>query len=651
MSDCFCNDGYYDTLSRPDSFNFSVGDKNWESLVGNESSISELSPSHNEDKLQESVDYLIAENTSGPLCRLCPNHTVCGTKASKFQNNVTGATAKSLLAEFGHWRAAQNTDVFHPCPYPAACIGGAFMSSVSVRVTMVASVKTQDLEKVLGLKLGEFWKEMEAGGEGDSKRSLTEYRHLNFVILDSQVAAVSTILLRAMNKTVQSFAVQTSVDRDRQCRKGHRGLLCRNCETEDGYATGFLSQSCEKCQDGDGSKALLALLAGVTGLIVLFFVLRKYFDHHSLNKMMSKRNMPFKILIGFVQVCSTIPDNFRLVYPPAVMQLFRKMKYLNIFDVFSFAANLGCLFVPDYYSVLLVKVLGPISVLVFMFIVCAAAKSGWFDGSIATKLGRLSRNSSLRFSRTSSLTNISSDVSNFTKADAISNAALVFSFVVYTGVVTTLIQFFDCRQYEDGVKYLVVDPSVLCDDNQYQALKVPVWLFTVIISVGFPFYYYKVLRSQRFQIKPLVIGALAEMGRNMAAYNQKCQAVSKQKEIEGKKGTAGKSRAADDGKAIAIEVQGTNNQASSSDRNDDRLPNGATDSSHRGFVHGVVRVLPEREREILTCTEPEECEKIIQAAFDVQRKLLDPTQATWWLQEIYRCDDTTILHTKFLWGM
>ena len=61
---------------------------------------------------------------------------------------------------------------------------------------------------------------------------------------------------------------------------------------------------------------------------------------------------PFKIFIGFIQVASTIPDNFRLVFPPIVIKYFDWMRYLD-FDIFSFTLNFRCAlpFKYDYYVV------------------------------------------------------------------------------------------------------------------------------------------------------------------------------------------------------------------------------------------------------------------------------------------------------------
>jgi hypothetical protein len=51
-----------------------------------------------------------------------------------------------------------------------------------------------------------------------------------------------------------------------------------------------------------------------------------------------------------VQVLTTIPGNFRLAFPRAVLSLFDLMNMLFNFDFFGLASNFRCLFEADYLS-------------------------------------------------------------------------------------------------------------------------------------------------------------------------------------------------------------------------------------------------------------------------------------------------------------
>jgi hypothetical protein len=183
-------------------------------------------------------------------------------------------------------------------------------------------------------------------------------------------------------------------------------------------------------------------------------------------------------------------------------------------------------------------------------------------------------------------------------ADATFNLLLLVSFTVFTGMVSAGIEFFDCQEYEDGKVYLVVDPSVLCTSDQYLRNRPIIAVLVTFVLFGFPYGFYRILRSEKARIKPLLVGQVAVMGSKIAA--------------------------------------------------DNSLPHDQRKCAR--LISGLVTVLPEVADQIETSTDAAECSAFVRRAFDIQRKSLNPTEANWWMQTIYRGDDNRILHSKFLWG-
>ena len=90
---------------------------------------------------------------------------------------------------------------------------------------------------------------------------------------------------------------------------------------------------------------------------------RNSVSKRKLMKWVASRNMPFKILVAYVQVLSTLSSNFRLVYPRVVLDLFSLIGLLDVFDVFGIASSYRCLFRADYFTLLYVRLLGPFALM------------------------------------------------------------------------------------------------------------------------------------------------------------------------------------------------------------------------------------------------------------------------------------------------
>jgi hypothetical protein len=176
-----------------------------------------------------------------------------------------------------------------------------------------------------------------------------------------------------------------------------------------------------------------------------------------------RRASKFRLLVGFTQIMSRIGVTFRITFPPIVMDF---MAWLNIFEfvnVFSFAFIPNCLYSLNYYDTLLGSVAGPSFVLLITFVGYKLTRRRW-----------------------------------------VYEIFLVLSFTSYPSFCDCLFRFFDCEEYADGQVYLVIDPSIKCDDPVYLAYSWPVAVLALIIPFGIIFIYYTELHANRQELCPHV---------------------------------------------------------------------------------------------------------------------------------------------------
>ena len=96
-------------------------------------------------------------------------------------------------------------------------------------------------------------------------------------------------------------------------------------------------KECKQCEKGEAERARILLALFVIATIILLAVVLHRFPEETFH-FLQRRNMPFKILIGFVQVAGSIPQNFRLIFPPLVVEFFEFMQYINIFGRYPYFA-------------------------------------------------------------------------------------------------------------------------------------------------------------------------------------------------------------------------------------------------------------------------------------------------------------------------
>jgi hypothetical protein len=313
-------------------------------------------------------------------CVVCPPNSGDGQR---------GLTLSTLPATIGHWRAANDSRVFHPCPPQAACIGTAIISDV-----------------------------------------------------------------------------------DDQCGDGYVGLLCRTCDT------GFVikvNQKCGKCEDGEGVRnlgiALVVLAFIAIGAVRGWFMYQQTFKltaeqmRNYARKALQRRTVPFRTLIGFVQVVTRLPTTFRFTFPPAVGALLNALSIFEVVDIFSLLGSPSCLVQPTYFVQLYIKVLTPVSLLIVIFAAYWGSKServrAWFF-----------------------------------------DAFIVISFIMYPSLCNSLFSYFDCKAYEDGVTYLMGDPTVVCTSDVYKQTLSFVLPLAFVVPVAIPLWYYLSMRPLRNKLVP-----------------------------------------------------------------------------------------------------------------------------------------------------
>eukprot|EP00935_MAST-01C_sp_MAST-1C-sp1_P002358 g2358.t1 len=388
------------------------------------------------------------------------------------------------------------------------------------------------------------------------------------------------------------FLVEYEEDRNRQCSDGYAGLLCQNCDMDGGYVKQW--QKCKKCRESETQRAkIMLILAGVLVPSTAAAIFAKYPERCM--RTLQERNMPFKIFVGFVQVVSTIPENFRLVFPSIVIDFFEFVKYLNVFDVFSFAAQFRCVLSYNYYFFLFMKNVSPLLLLACLGVVMLLP------------------------------------LSHVTKS-LLLNAALLFSLTVYTSMYTSLFQYFDCRGYEDGEMYLVIElldlllsvaASIKCTDDAYTNRLWVIILLCMIVTVGFPLAYSYLLFKQDEQINPRVLGKFLKLGTDMAQANIRLQQASNRDSSQRTK-------------TLWIK--------------DKHLPQQAEAVLQQWSMQLATILRMKHGDDQLRSTNSVACAALIERAYRVSMARFGPAAANSWLQECHRGTTKEIESTKFLWA-
>jgi hypothetical protein len=206
---------------------------------------------------------------------------------------------------------------------------------------------------------------------------------------------------------------------------------------------------------------------------------------------------------------------------------------------------------------------------------------------------------------------------------------------------TSLFQYFDCRAYEDGQLYLVVEPSIKCTDSSYLGKLWIVSVLCVIVTVGFPLAYHILLRSQRDRINPVVLGRFNKFGEEMATANIQVFGRSSTKSLWNKN-TKQQQR---------FSVMGLFNKSQHTEEEVQQPADSQSQLVSDFWVGQLTSVLRmDADDDQLKGGDFAECSTLIKRAYSIQLSLYGPAAANQWLQECSRGCDKDIESSKMLWG-
>jgi hypothetical protein len=251
-----------------------------------------------------------------------------------------------------------------------------------------------------------------------------------------------------------------------QCNHGHVGVRCELCNNDEGFVV-RPDNTCEQC-DAQKRKTTIILFAVVPPVVIIgawLFISWLGWKRgdvlDNLRDNFERRASKIRILIGFTQVVSRITVTFRLTFPLIVLDFLRWLNLFEFINIFHFVFIPNCLYSMDYYDQLICEVLGPAAVLVLAFVGYRTYHQQWMY-----------------------------------------ELFLLLSFVCYPSFCESLFRFFDCQEYEDGEKYLVVNPSVKCTDDKYLSFWYPVAGMAFVIPFGIVAVYFIELYRHRHALYP-----------------------------------------------------------------------------------------------------------------------------------------------------
>ena len=185
------------------------------------------------------------------------------------------------------------------------------------------------------------------------------------------------------------------------------------------------------------------------------------------------RALPFfNPLIAFrpctTQIATRIESVFKVSMPASVAAL------LDVFDVLNLSIDalglpLGCMRLGSFFDQLLFLVLAP-CVLGILVLAC----------SMATEVLTKRKAASLKAGLIRALPYL-----------------LYLAFCAFPLVSSRAFQAFDCEEFDDGTRFLRVDYSLDCDDNEYGRVVYLAWVAISLYPIGIPLLYLALLLSAR----------------------------------------------------------------------------------------------------------------------------------------------------------
>jgi uncharacterized membrane protein YczE len=279
-------------------------------------------------------------------------------------------------------------------------------------------------------------------------------------------------------------------NRDTQCAEGYAGVRCELCNTGLDYVM-QVGGSCGKC-DSHGVDLTTVAPFLILIFVLIWFVLSLvksndmarcigWASHDDLKRRMranfEKRAAKFRILVGFCQVASRVADCFTLSFPPQVLVFLESLVVFEFVDIFRFLVVPNCLFKISYYSRIMLVVCLPLGVALLAY-----AFSGymWCKPKDKSKF-------KIAVAKSSFVTRVRAVRDS--KSRWLFEVALLLAFTCLPSFCQTLYTYFDCKLYEDGKTYLVVDPSIECHDDTYKVVMgvfaAPLAVLAPLLIIGF----------------------------------------------------------------------------------------------------------------------------------------------------------------------
>jgi hypothetical protein len=284
--------------------------------------------------------------------------------------------------------------------------------------------------------------------------------------------------------------------RDTQCAVGHTGPKCSACDRAKGFVRKY-NGACNTCAPGEGEALMLVAPLALAVFAVVGYCVTRIVSVEALHAGMVKRTIKIRILFGFVQVLTRMTLAYNLQMPPAVAQFYNAMSFLEAVDLTSWVSGASCLYESNFITKVYAQTGLALAVMLgFMlwFGVGAAVLALDEDGD-----GHVSWSEFVHWLRGG----CKGGNKQPTKSMATCvNLALLFTFLIYPSITSTLFFAFGCTKYEDGESYLTIDMSINCRDTNYLEMRLWALCMIPVFVLGIPAAYMCMLWKHRAALNP-----------------------------------------------------------------------------------------------------------------------------------------------------
>ncbi|CAM9114240.1 unnamed protein product [Ectocarpus sp. 8 AP-2014] len=260
------------------------------------------------------------------------------------------------------------------------------------------------------------------------------------------------------------------------CAPGYNGPYCDVCDSD--YSPS-LAHTCTRCSSSRRHGFMSA--AVIAALLVCIAIVK--FVQYLWSTELGEENVrgfhqrvlravpvqALKIIVVAWQILTQFADATNVTFPGVYQDFLNLINVIN-FDLGSVLAA-GCLWPEmDFHDRLLVSTMGPLVVVGFLVMMERIAVGRNISGDTAV----------LQRIRHKYLT-----------------ALLLWTFLIYSSVSTTVFQTFACEKLDDGVEYLRADYSIQCSDVKHKGLEVYAGFMVIVYPVGIPLLYAFLLFQHR----------------------------------------------------------------------------------------------------------------------------------------------------------